>query len=155
MTDILRIITSFSGAFAFSLLFSLRGKRLLFASLGGLLCGVIFYFSSLISNREVFRYFTASIGVTIYTEIVARLLKSPSTCFLSSGIIPLVPGGTLYLSMSAALHGDLNLFFSYGMEAVYISLSIAGGILLISPLRTFLLQLHKILKKPIKTTPNS
>jgi len=139
--DILRILVSFTGAFAFSLLFNLKGKRLLFASLGGLLCGVVFYLTSLISEREAFRYLFASIAVTLYAEVIARILKSPMTCFLSSGIIPLVPGEALYRSMSAALHGNLDAFFNYGMEAIYISLSIAAGILLISPIKSIVLQM--------------
>lgn len=131
--EIIRIFMSFTGAFAFSILFNIKGKRLLFASLGGLLCGLVFYLSSFFSDREALYYFAASTAVTIYAEIAARLLKTPATTFLGSGIIPLVPGGTLYFTMSAAIHGDLEKFFGMGMEAAYIAIAIAAGILVVSP----------------------
>ena len=131
--EIIRIFMSFTGAFAFSLLFNIKGKRLVFASLGGLLCGVVFDLASCFSEREVLCYFAASMAVTIYAELVARILKTPATTFLGSGVIPLVPGGNLYFTMSAALHGDLDSFFNLGMETAYIALSIAAGILVVSP----------------------
>ena len=61
--EIIRIFMSFTGAFAFSLLFNIKGKRLFFASLGGLLCGFVFYFSSNFSHRDILCYFAASIDV--------------------------------------------------------------------------------------------
>ena len=141
MSALTRISMSFIGAFAFSLLFNIKGKRLIFASLGGLVCGIIFYISSLLSDREILCYFAASIAVTIYAEMTARLLKSPAACFLSPGIIPLVPGGNMYFTMSAALHGNLDSFFEQGTETVYIALSISAGILVISPIKKFLNEL--------------
>lgn len=150
MLELIRILMSFTGAFAFSLLFNIKGKRLLFASLGGLLCGIVYYISSLFSAREVLAYFSSSIAVTIYAEIVARILKSPATSFLGPGVIPLVPGGNLYFTMAAALHGDLAAFFEQGMEAVYIALSIAAGILVISPAKKLLTELIAVSKESMR-----
>ena len=133
--DILRIFMSFTGTFAFSLLFNIRGKKLVFASVAGLVCGLSYYISGCLSEREIFAYFMASVCVTVYAEITARFVKAPATSFLAPGIIPLVPGGALYYTMSAALHGNAELFFERGMETVYIALAIAAGILVISPIK--------------------
>jgi len=147
MLEIIRIVMSFVGAFAFSLLFNIRGKRLVFAAFGGLLCGVVFFASTLFSKGEIFCYFTAACAVTVYAEIGARLLKAPATSFLSPGLIPLVPGGNMYFAMLAALHGDLQGFFENGADTVYIALSIAAGILVISPLKLVFGEIFQTLLK--------
>lgn len=141
--DILRIFMSFTGTFAFSVLFNMRGKKLAFASAAGLICGFSYYIAGIVFEREILAYFIASMCVTVYAEITARFVKAPATSFLAPGIIPLVPGGSLYYTMSAALHGNAALFFDRGMETVYIALAIAAGILVISPVKSVFTELLK------------
>lgn len=143
MLDFIRIITSFSGTLAFALLFNIRGKNLLFASLGGLVCGIVFYIFSLVSEREALSFFAASVAVAAYAEIAARILKAPATIFSAPGLIPLVPGGNLYYTMAAALHGNMADFFNCGMQTAYIALAIAAGILVVSPIKRLIVDIFE------------
>ena len=71
-------------------------------------------------------------GVTLYAEVLARVVKAPATVFLIPSIIPLVPGGRLYYTMRAIVDGDADNAKSYAMETIVIALGIAVGIVVIS-----------------------
>ncbi len=45
----------------------------------------------------------ASMIVCLWSELMARKLKAPTNIFMIPGIIPLLPGGTLYYTMEAML----------------------------------------------------
>lgn len=126
--DFVRIIVSLTGAFAFSLLFNVKGRYLVFSSFGGLICGFLFVLLS--DYAGIGAYFFSSIIVTIYAQICAKKLKTPATIYLVPGIIPLVPGGALYFTMASAVEADYEKFFYQGMETVYVAIAIAGGILI-------------------------
>ena len=83
---------------------------------------------------DAVRYFFAAAFVTVYAEIFARIKKTPTTSFLVSGIIPLVPGGALYNTMKYALNSD---WLSFGETAIYtvqLAMAIAAGIMVVSSL---------------------
>ena len=46
--------------------------------------------------QDVPRFFVASVVLTIYAEILARVVKCPATLFLVTAAVPLIPGGSLY-----------------------------------------------------------
>lgn len=56
----------------------------------------------MVSQRAA-QVFFAAIAVTIYAEIFARIKKTPTSTFLIVPMIPLIPGGVLYYTMSYAL----------------------------------------------------
>ena len=50
----------------------------------------------------------ASMGVCLWSEGMARVRKAPANIFMIPGIIPLLPGGALYYTMSALIGGDMD-----------------------------------------------
>ena len=74
----------------------------------------------------------AALGVCLWAEILARVRKAPATVFLIPGIIPLLPGGSLYYTMSALITGDLAVAAARGKETGLMVLGIAVGILIAS-----------------------
>ena len=54
-------------------------------------------------DNEYLGFFVVAILITIYSEIWARILKTPATTILMPTVIPLIPGGSLYYAMDAAL----------------------------------------------------
>ena len=59
-------------------------------------------------NRPAIAYISfIAILITIYSEIWARILKTPATTVLMPTVIPLIPGGSLYYAMDAALRRDM------------------------------------------------
>lgn len=90
----------------FSIRMNLRGLKVLFIALGaGLNWGtylvILHYSKSLLLS-----VFLSTLLVCIYCEIVARLVRTPVSVFVTCVIIPLVPGSSLFYSMRAFLEGD-------------------------------------------------
>ena len=131
MSELIMIITGMLGAAGFALLYNIRGKRLVFAALGGLLA-VIFYvvFGWFIEN-EILNYFICSLAVSLYAEIMARILKTPTTTFIITSLIPLIPGSSLYYTMTNAFSGDLNSFIEKGLYTLGLAGALAAGIIVV------------------------
>lgn len=132
MTIFLQILTAFLGSIGFSILFNVRGSKLLIAGLGGALSWGLYLALGPVLSSDSIKYFIASLFVTIYAEAFARIKKSPTTSFLVPGFIPLIPGGALYSTMKYALHNDWSLFADKASYTVQLALAIAAGIVAIS-----------------------
>ena len=100
--EIIQILSGFVGTLGFTVLFNLRGKRLVFTALGGLLSWTLFVIFSWFIKSEPLNYFFVALIISAYAEIMARILKSPTTTFITASLIPLIPGGSLYYTMANA-----------------------------------------------------
>ncbi|MEG0803562.1 MAG: threonine/serine exporter family protein [Pygmaiobacter sp.] len=135
--EILRaLISSFVACFAFSIILNTRGKLLFFAPLGGSICWCAYLLFALFFE-ELPCYFFATIVITIYSEIMARVFKAPATVFLLVGLLPLVPGGGIYYTMEYALEGNTLAFLSRGLNTFSIAGCLALGILVVSSIMRF------------------
>ena len=70
----------------------------------------------------------ASVFAVTYAELMAHLRKCPATLFVVTGVVPMVPGGTLYRTMDCAVNGDLEGASVYGHKTLIVALAIAAGI---------------------------
>ena len=127
-----QILSSFIGALGFSILFNMRGKKLFFAGLGGLVSWTIYLVMTSLTTSTFLPNFVASMAATVYAEALARLAKSPATIFLIGAIIPLVPGGQLYYTMNYAVAKNWGLFAMYGERTLLIAMAVSGGIMMVS-----------------------
>lgn len=128
--ELLQIIAGFMGSLGFGILFNIRGKRLVFAALGGLLSWTLFIvFNKLISN-EVVCYFLVAAIISLYAEISARLLKTPTTTFITTSLIPLIPGSSLYYTMSSAFTRGFETFLQKAIVTLQLAAALALGVIL-------------------------
>ena len=74
----------------------------------------------------------ASIALTIYSEVMARILKTPVTSTLIASLIPLVPGSGVYFTMSYLVENKLDEALSKGIETLLITAAITVGIVFVS-----------------------
>ena len=74
---------------------------------------------------------TASAAAAAYAEIMARLLKAPVPLYVLPSVISLVPGGSLYYTMSYCMERDWEQFGIYGYRTVQYALAIAAGMSLV------------------------
>ena len=133
MMTAIQLITSFFGSFGFALLFNVRVKNLIPCAFGGFLCcGVYLIFHDCFDTHLFLANLAAGAVCQIYAEILARLLKAPATVFYITALIPMIPGGSLYRTMDAAVTRDWSLFYLRGAETVYTTLGLAIGIALVS-----------------------
>lgn len=109
-TYICQVLMAMAGSFGFALLFQTRGKKVMIASVcGGLIWAFCLFLYEKTANDTV-AYFFATISAAIVAEVLARILKTPAITLLVTILIPLVPGGTLYYTMSSLLRGDTVVF---------------------------------------------
>ncbi|MBQ5911428.1 MAG: threonine/serine exporter family protein [Clostridia bacterium] len=131
MTALIQIITGCLGSAGFALLYNIRGKRFVFAALGGLLAILFYILFGLIIENEILNYFICAALVSLYAEIMARVLKTPTTTFIITSLIPLIPGGSLYYTMTGAFSGNLESFIEYGLYTLGLAGALAAGIIVV------------------------
>ena len=128
--EIIQIITGLLGTLGFSILFNIKGKRLLAATFGGFLSWTAFLLLAPVIESEPIRYFLVSVFISFYAEMIARVLKTPTTTVLMSALVPLVPGGSLYYTMAYALGSDLEKFVTKAMSTLKLAGALALGIVI-------------------------
>lgn len=128
--EIIQIITGTIGTLAFTVLFNIRSKRLVFTALGGFLSWTLFVVFSKFIESEPLIYFLVAFIMTVYAEIVAMLIKSPTTIFITTTLVPLIPGSSLYYTMANAFKDDRAGFIEKGMLTLSLSAALALGIII-------------------------
>lgn len=128
MHIIIQLVTAFTGSLGFAMMFSMRARHLGWASLGGGLSWGIYLAVFAIRENVFFACLAASVFSMIYAEFMARWRKCPTTLFVITAIIPLVPGSGLYYAMSYAVNGDIATSGIYIHETIVWVLAIAAGI---------------------------
>jgi len=126
--ELMQILTGFLGTCGFGILFNIRGRRWIFAVLGGLISWTLFVVLGLVLANEPLRYFIVSLLLSAYAEIMARILKTPTTTFIMTSLIPLIPGGSLYYTMSHAISGEWGNFTARALYTLQLAVALALGI---------------------------
>ena len=132
MEYIIQLITAFTGSVGFCLLFNVRRGKLFLAGLGGVIAWGVYLLAGLWIDGDVPRFFLASLVLTLYAEIMARLRKCPTISYLVVSYFPLVPGFTVYQSVDYGIRGESQLFLETMIRTFGISGCIALGTLLVS-----------------------
>ncbi len=122
---------AFFASLGFGIIFNIRGKKLYFAALGGSI-GWLIYSLSLLVVPSIYALTLSAIGFSVYSEIMARILKSPITLFVICALIPLVPGGGMYYTMLYILQDNLTMAIETGIQAISDAGSLVMGILIVS-----------------------
>ncbi len=145
MTYAVQLITAFLGSLGFSVLFNVRRTKLLIAGFGGLLSWGVYLLLTLWLPEGPMLCFYASVCVSVYAEVFARVKKTPTTSFLVPGMIPLIPGGALYNTMQYAIAGNWEAFFPTAAYTLRVALALAAGIILVSSvMRMFAAVFHAL-----------
>lgn len=131
MEHFLPCLYAFAACAAFSVAFNMRGKTLIFASLGGALGWFVYLLWNPLQN-DILQFFLGTVAISIYSEIMARMHKAPVTGYLLVALLPMVPGGGIYYTMEYCIIGNTDLFLETGLHTLGIAGALAMGILLVS-----------------------
>ena len=138
------ILMAFIGSFCPAVLFNINKKNLIWAGFSGM-SGWIAY--SLIKDNTghiIIATFVGGIAVSLYSEIMARVLKTPAFVFSIPGIFPLVPGIPAYNTVLNFVERKYNIAAGYCLETLGMAGTIAFGVMLVSALFMFYTDLrHK------------
>jgi uncharacterized membrane protein YjjB (DUF3815 family) len=129
----------------FCILFHSPKATIIYTSIVGA-CGqfTVQYLMSIGQSSSI-ACFVGACVIALLAEFCSRAGKDATTIFIIPGIIPLVPGGLLYRSMTELLGGDVTSAASLAITTLITSLSIAAALVVISSLtRLFVRIVRKI-----------
>lgn len=126
------MISTFLASLGFGILFNIKGKKLILAGIGGSIGGVAYQFTLQCGLSELLAMFFGSVAFSLYSEICARICKTPVTTFIICALIPLVPGGGMYRMMLKAIEGSVMEALTIGLNTLTIAGVLALGILIVS-----------------------
>ncbi|WP_410208064.1 threonine/serine exporter family protein [Fusobacterium sp.] len=129
---VIQIIAATGSTFAFGILYNLKGKKLICAAIGGAIGWIVYIYLKGKGSSDPGAFLFAAMAITIYAEIIARILKTPVTSTLIAALIPLVPGSGVYFTMSHFVQGETDLAIQKGIETILITVAITVGIVMIS-----------------------
>jgi len=126
------LITAGIGAMGFSLMFNVRRDLLPFAVLGGILDWAVYLAADdFFANGVFLPSVAAAAFASVYSEAMARVKKAPATLFYIPALVPLIPGGSLFYTMSYAVAGQWDIMRDSGSSTLYCALGIAVGMSLV------------------------
>lgn len=137
-SELIQISTGLIGSLCFGMLFNMRGKRLIAAAVGGLLSWGLFVVLSHFILNEPINYFIVAAVVSLYSEIMARILKTPAAPIVTTSLIPLIPGGSLYYTMSSAFESNFTMFLEKAVSTLKLACALALGIIVVTAISQFL-----------------
>ena len=143
MTQFIQILAGGVGSMGFAFLFNIRGKRLLVATCGGLLSWFLFVILSYFIQTEAISYFIVSLLISLFAEVMARVMKTPTTTFITTALVPLIPGGSLYYTMAYAFQQNGESFVKKGVSTLALAAALALGIIIATTLTKLVLKPRK------------
>ncbi len=140
---LIQLIASLVGCFGFGILFNMRKERLGAVCLGGFLSWGLFLLLYQQISNEPLCYFLVAAMISMYSEIMARRLKTPAAPIATVSLIPLVPGGSLYYTMASAFESDFNVFLSKAVYTLQLASALALGIIVVTFLSRFIFKPYR------------
>ena len=129
MTILAQLVTSFFAASGFAVVFNAPRRSLWLCGLVGM-SGWIIYYPLMTNGVDVVgATAVAAIVVGIFSQICARVYKTPVIIFNVAGIIPLVPGGIAYNAMRSFVEDNYNVGIELSARVMLLSGAIAIGLI--------------------------
>ena len=133
-TLILPCVYAFAACIGFSFVFNIHGKGTLICACGGGLGWLCYLLSAPLVQSDIVQSFLAAMGISAWSEGMARVRKCPVTSYLVVALFPLVPGGGIYYSMRHAMNGDVDAFMNELMHTLGLAGALAVGVLVVASL---------------------
>ncbi len=142
------LIATILGTVGYSIVFNIKYRFLIVGTLGGVISYFGYYLAMFMSNNNVFLgMLLGTIIASIYSEVLARVLKAPNTVFLLPAIITLVPGALFYYTMYYLINWNDSLFKQKAIDMILANLAMAVGIIIVSVLVQVVMKTYRRFKK--------
>lgn len=125
-----QIILAFLGSVFPAILFNIDRKKLIWAGVSGTLAWTTYLIVFNYGGSITISTFMGAFVVGVYSEVMARKLKSPSMQFSIPGIFPLVPGVMAYNTVIYIVDQNYDLAYSNAMKTIICGGAIAFGMML-------------------------
>ena len=107
-------------------------KALVYAAAGGAISWFCYLLTADLLTTDILGYFCATVAMSVYSEVFARVKKCPVTVYLVPGLIPLVPGSGIYRTMQYFVSGQNDLFWQTGLYTLEIAAVIGFAMICVS-----------------------
>lgn len=126
----INILLSVLGTLGFCAILNVRKKSIIYVIIGSFISAFVYeiLFNYYMLDTFISSFF-ASFSIGIYSEIIARLKKMPSTVIFLPSSIPLLPGGSLYYAMNNLVLKNNKAFIKYAIDTLNTGAGIALGAL--------------------------
>lgn len=126
-------LSAFFACVGFCFLYNIRGMGIVICSFGGML-GWLCYLLCAPLGSDIVQSFLATVVISAYSEMMARVRRCPVSAYLLVALFPLVPGGGIYYSMEHAMNGETELFLSTLIHTLGLAGALAVGVLSVASL---------------------
>ena len=130
LVECMQIVTGVVGSLGFSVLFNIKGSKLAAIAIGSGMGWLLFLLLNHGLHSEPLAYFIVALVISLYAEIAARVLKAPTTIFITPSLMPLIPGASLYYTMTYALDRDTSRFLGKAIDTLALASALALGVIL-------------------------
>jgi uncharacterized membrane protein YjjB (DUF3815 family) len=134
LSTVVDLILAFVGAVVPAYLFKFDGRRWPLVGLSGLFGWGVYLAGTALGWGAPPALFAGACTVGLWSELVARLVKSPVPSVLVGGVFPLVPGLTAFQALEALLRHKDALAGEKGGAALAAAVAVALGILTVAGL---------------------
>lgn len=148
MTEMLiQLAAAFFGTLGFALIFQVRRKLLFWTALGGMISWAVYLVLDYALHTIFVPYMCAAVAAALYAEIMARIQKVPATTYLILALIPSIPGGALYYTMSNVVMKKWPEALADGKRTLQYALAIAVGISIVWALTQIIWRIRAAVQK--------
>lgn len=142
-------LCSLVATLGFAIIFNIQGRNLIFTTIGGGIAWFIYSLGLKLGFSDVASLFASSVCFSIYSEVLARKLKTPVTTLVVCALLPLVPGAGMYYTMYSAVSGDVSKALELGLNTLASAGTLALGVMFVSTItrQYYLAKTKRLLKK--------
>lgn len=115
---------------SFGLVLDIPGKYLGWSGAAGAICWVVYILVKGAAGSTVWAVFLSSLAVALIGHLLARILRAPVSVFLIPGILPLVPGTSIYHCVYHIIWSNKEQSTYYLVETMQIAGAIAMAVFL-------------------------
>lgn len=130
MTMLIQTIGAFFAVVGFSAIIEAPKKFRFWSGTAGAVCWFVYLIVLHMSSSKIIAAFLSGFVVAGFAHVAARKLKAPMTVFLIPGILPLVPGTSIYYSVYNIIQNNSTESSYYLMETLQIAGAIALAVFL-------------------------
>lgn len=128
----IKLLWAMLGTLGFGLIFNVRKNKLIYVMIGGFINYLAYMLIFNFTNNVFLSAAVCAVVTSLYSEVMAILLKCPTTIFILTGLIPSVPGSSLFYTMQNLVLKDSGEALRQGIITIEVILGIVSGMLFAS-----------------------
>lgn len=130
VAEAVQVAGSFMAVLSFGIVLDLPKKYLVWSGVTGGVCWLVYLLIREETGSLIFAAFLSGLSVALLGHILARILRAPVSVFLIPGILPLVPGTSIYNCVYNIIRSSREQSTYYLIETMQIAGAIAMAVFL-------------------------